>query len=115
MAPHDAQAMTSEDAAAVRQDGPVDVAVVGGGQAGLAIGRLLVEQGRRVAILEAGSAVGSAWRGRWDSLVLFTPRRYDALPGMPFPGDPDGYPGRDEVVAYLESYARRFSLPAGFC
>jgi putative flavoprotein involved in K+ transport len=90
---------------------PLDVAVIGGGQAGLAIGQLLAQQGRRLAIFEAGPAVGSAWRGRWDSLVLFTPRRYDALPGMAFPGDPDGYPGRDEVVAYLEAYARRFELP----
>ena len=51
----------------------------------------------------------SAWRGRWDSLVLFTPRRYDSLPGLAFPGDPDGYPTRDEVVAYLERYAARSS------
>ena len=89
----------------------LDVAVIGGGQAGLAVGHLLAAQGRRFAIFEAGDAVGSAWRDRWESLVLFTPRRYDALPGLPFPGDPDGYPTRDEVIAYLESYARRFALP----
>mgnify|MGYP000205609115 CR=1 FL=1 len=107
--------MTSKRTPAARQDdaghGSLEVAVVGGGQAGLAIGYLLGRQGRSVAIFEAGPTVGSAWLGRWDSLVLFTPRRYDALPGMPFPGDPDGYPSRDEVVTYLESYARRFSLP----
>ena len=62
-------------------------------------------------ILEAGDAIGPAWRERWDSLVLFTPRRYDALPGLDFPGDPDGYPTRDEVLAYLEDYAARFDLP----
>jgi putative flavoprotein involved in K+ transport len=89
----------------------LDVAVIGGGQAGLAVGHLLAAQGRRFAIYEASDAVGSAWRERWESLVLFTPRRYDALPGMPFPGDPDGYPTRDEVIAYLESYARRFAMP----
>jgi putative flavoprotein involved in K+ transport len=89
----------------------LDVAVVGAGQAGLAIGRHLAEQGRQFAILEAGDGVGTAWRDRWDSLVLFTPRRYDALPGLDFPGDPDGYPSRDEVVAYLERYAERFELP----
>ena len=61
-------------------------------------------------ILEAGS-IASAWRERWESLTLFTPRRYSSLPGFPFPGDPDGYPTRDEVVAYLEEYARRFELP----
>jgi putative flavoprotein involved in K+ transport len=89
----------------------LDVAVVGAGQAGLAIGHFLARSGRRFAILEAGDSVATAWRERWDSLVLFTPRRYDALPGLPFPGDPDGYPGRDEVIGYLEHYARTFELP----
>src|SRR5580765_2402859 len=82
-----------------------DVAVIGGGQAGLAIGYFLAREGRHFTILEAADSIGAAWRSRWDSLVLFTPRRYDALPGIPFPGDPDGYPGRDEVTTYLETYA----------
>src|SRR4249919_4186298 len=89
----------------------VEVVVVGGGQAGLAIGFFLARQGRRFLILESADSVGAAWRDRWDSLALFTPRRYDALPGLAFPGDPDGYPGRDEVLAYLERYAAHFRLP----
>jgi len=89
----------------------VDVAVIGGGQAGLAIGYHLKRAGVSFVILEAGDAIGPAWRERWDSLVLFTPRRYDALPGLDFPGAPDGYPTRDEVIAYLEEYAARFELP----
>ncbi|MGZ8693504.1 MAG: flavin-containing monooxygenase [Gaiellaceae bacterium] len=88
-----------------------DVVVIGGGQAGLAIGYFLARQGRRFVILEASDAVGAAWRARWESLVLFTPRRYSALAGLEFPGDPDGYPTRDDVVAYLENYARTFELP----
>jgi putative flavoprotein involved in K+ transport len=88
-----------------------DVVVVGGGQAGLAIGYYLAQQGRRFAILEAADAPAAAWRKRWDSLKLFTPIRYNGLPGLPFPGDPDAYPGRDEVVAYLSDYARRLGLP----
>ena len=92
----------------------LDVVVIGAGQAGLAIGHHLARSGRRFAILEAGPSVGTAWRERWSSLVLFTPRRYDALPGLPFPGDPDGYPTRDEVIAYLERYARTFELPIRF-
>ena len=88
-----------------------DVAVIGAGQAGLAIGHSLTEQEARFLILEAADSVGSAWRHRWDSLVLFTPRRYDALPGLAFPGDPDGYPTRDEVSAYLEQYVEHFGLP----
>ena len=89
----------------------LDVAVVGAGQAGLAIGHHLARQGSRFAILERGGRVAPAWRERWDSLTLFTPRRYSGLPGLPFPGDPDGYPTRDEVIAYLERYAEAFELP----
>ena len=92
----------------------VDVAVVGAGQAGLAVGHFLARQSRRFVIFEAADAVGTAWRNRWDSLVLFTPRRYDALPGLRFPGDPDGYPTRDEVIAYLEQYRAAFDLPIEF-
>jgi putative flavoprotein involved in K+ transport len=88
-----------------------DVVVIGGGQAGLAIGHHLARQGRRFVILDAGEAPAAAWRSRWDSLTLFTPARYDGLPGLPFPGDPDRYPTRDEVVDYLTAYAVRFQLP----
>src|SRR5215475_7245254 len=89
----------------------VDIAVVGGGQAGLAIGYFLARRGRRFKILEASDSVGAAWQSRWDSLTLFTPRRYDALPGMAFPGEPDSYPTRDDVIGYLEHYAATFELP----
>jgi putative flavoprotein involved in K+ transport len=87
------------------------VAVIGAGQAGLAIGQFLKRQGRRFVIFERAGAIAPAWRERWESLTLFTPRRYSALPGVPFPGDPDGYPTRDEVIAYLERYAETFELP----
>jgi putative flavoprotein involved in K+ transport len=88
-----------------------DVIVVGGGQAGLALGHFLTRDGRRFAILEAADAPAAVWRKRWDSLKLFTSAQYDSLPGLPFPGDPDAYPGRDEVVDYLTSYAEHFDLP----
>jgi glycine/D-amino acid oxidase-like deaminating enzyme len=89
----------------------VEVAVVGGGQAGLAMGYYLACQGRRFVILERADSIAPAWRERWDSLKLFTPRGYSSLPGLPFPGDPDDYPTRDEVIAYLEQYAEEFDLP----
>jgi putative flavoprotein involved in K+ transport len=88
-----------------------DVVVVGGGQAGLAIGYYLARQGRRFTILEAAGEPAASWRQRWDALTLFTPARYDALPGLPFPGDPDRYPRRDEIADYLASYAEHFDLP----
>ena len=71
-----------------------DTIIIGGGQAGLAIGRLLADHGHRFAILEAADYPAAAWRERWDSLRLFTAARYDSLPGRPFPADPDHYPTR---------------------
>lgn len=88
-----------------------DVVVVGGGQAGLAIGYFLSRRGQRFTILEAADEPAAAWRDRWDSLRLFTSARYSALPGVAFPGDRDRYPTRDEVADYLRDYADRFSLP----
>ncbi len=88
-----------------------DVVVVGAGQAGLAIGWFLARQGLRFVIVDRAGSVGAAWRERWDSLTLFTARRYDSLPGLEFPGEPDGYPGRDEVIEYLERYVETFELP----
>ena len=89
----------------------VETIVVGGGQAGLSVGYELARRGRTFAILEAGERVGDAWRTRWDSLRLFTPARYDALAGMPFPAPPHAYPSKDEMADYLEKYAARFDLP----
>jgi putative flavoprotein involved in K+ transport len=91
-----------------------EVVVIGGGQAGLAAGYFLAQQGREFTILEAAAEPAAAWRARWDSLRLFTPVRFDSLPGLAFPGDPDSYPRRDDVVAYLTDYARRFELPIEF-
>jgi putative flavoprotein involved in K+ transport len=88
-----------------------EVVVVGAGQAGLAMGYFLRRQSRLSVILERAGEIAPAWHERWDSLTLFTPRRYSALPGLPFPGDPDGYPTRDEVIAYLDRYAESFELP----
>ena len=101
------------------QDGPHasnirDVVVIGGGQAGLALGYLLADQGRHFTILEAADGPAATWRTRWDSLKLFTPARHDSLPGLAFPGDPDHYPTRDEVVAYLTEYSERFKLPVEY-
>jgi putative flavoprotein involved in K+ transport len=103
--------MKLEETSVERSRERYDVVVVGAGQAGLAIGYFLARQGRRFVIVDGADSIGAAWRSRWDSLLLFTPRRYDSLPGLDFPGDPNGYPTRDEVIAYLEQYAAAFDLP----
>src|SRR5215472_2633493 len=89
----------------------LDAVVIGGGQAGLAMAWHLAQHHLRFVVLEAGPEVGHTWRSRWDSLALFTPAQYDSLPGMPFPGPPDTYPGKDAVAAYLQAYAAKFELP----
>ena len=90
----------------------LDTIVVGGGQAGLAVGYYLKQLGRPFAILDANRRIGGSWRTRtWDSLRLFTPARYDGLPGWPFPAPAWSYPTARETADYLELYADRFELP----
>lgn len=89
----------------------VETAVIGGGQAGLAVGYYLRQRGRPFVILDERPRIGDAWRDRWDSLRLFTPGRYNGLPGMPFPGRSASYPGKDDIADYLNAYARHFEFP----
>jgi putative flavoprotein involved in K+ transport len=93
------------------RDELLDVVVVGGSQAGLAMAWHLAKQNLRFVVLDAAPELGDTWRCRWDSLRLFTPTQYDALPGMAFPGPPDTYPGKDAVAGYLKAYAAAFDLP----
>ena len=88
-----------------------DLVIIGAGQAGLALSFQLRESGLRFLLVDAGDEVGHSWASRWESLRLFTPARYCALPGTPFPAPPDTYPGKDEVAAYLADYAARHDLP----
>ena len=90
---------------------PLDVLVIGGGQAGLAMGYHLAQSGRSFQIVDAGAEIGHVWRSRWDSLRAFTPAQYDNLPGLAFPAAPDTYPGKDDVADYLQAYAAHFELP----
>jgi len=92
-------------------DHRLDAVVVGGSQAGLAMAWHLAQQGLRFLVLEAGPEVGHVWRSRWDSLKLFTPAQYDALPGLAFPAPADTYPTKDPVADYLQAYAAAFDLP----
>jgi putative flavoprotein involved in K+ transport len=85
--------------------------VVGAGQAGLATSYHATRRGVDHVVLDAGAQVGDSWRHRYDSLRLFTPRRFSRLPGVDLPGDPDGYPTKDEVADYLREYASRLVLP----
>jgi len=85
--------------------------VIGGGQAGLAVGYHLARNGRPFVILDANPRLGDSWRVRWDSLRVFTPAKYNGLPGMRFPAPSLSFPTKDEVADYMTAYAARFELP----
>jgi putative flavoprotein involved in K+ transport len=87
-----------------------DVIIIGGGQAGLAAAYEAKQRQLNYLVLEARNAIGESWRGRYDSLVLFTPRAYSNLAGLLIEGDPNSYPTKDEAADYLERYADHFSL-----
>ena len=94
------------------RDGRVDVEtlVIGGGQAGLAAGYHLSRRDLPYMIVDANERIGDAWRNRWDSLRLFTPNRFNHLPGMRFPGYRWAFPSKNEFADYLGAYAQRFDL-----
>lgn len=95
-----------------------DTVVIGGGQAGLSVGYHLSRRDRSFVILDANERIGDSWRRRtWNSLRLFTPARYDGLPGWGFPAPGWSFPTRDQMADYLEAYADRFELPVrtGVC
>lgn len=89
----------------------LDAVVIGAGQAGLAAGRSLQRRNANFVIVDSLEQVGGSWAKYYDSLTLFSPARYSSLPDLPFGGDPDRYPLRDEVIEYLQEYRSRFALP----
>ncbi|MFF2479638.1 flavin-containing monooxygenase [Paenibacillus sp. NPDC058071] len=91
-----------------------DVIVIGGGQAGLSAGYFLKKRNIPFIILDKESEAGAAWRRRYDSLVLFTPRSYSSLPGLILEGKQEEYPTKNEVADYLGKYATYFDFPIQF-
>ena len=87
-----------------------ETVIIGGGQAGLAVGYHLARRDRPFVILDANDRIGDSWRKRWDSLRLFTQARLDGLPGWPFPAPAWSFPTKDEMADYLEAYSSRFDL-----
>jgi len=92
------------------RESKTDTIVIGGGQAGLTVSYLLKTAGRDYVVLDAHPRIGDAWRKRWDSLVLFTPNRFNSLPGLRFPGKRDHFTTKDEMADYLEAYAEQVGI-----
>jgi putative flavoprotein involved in K+ transport len=95
----------------MQQSERYETVVIGGGQAGLAVGHHLKERGRPFVILDGSERIGDSWRRRWDSLRLYSPASHDGLPGMPFPAPRNTYPTTHEMADYLEAYAVQRELP----
>src|SRR5947208_580881 len=86
------------------------VVIVGAGPAGLAVAASLRRRGIPFVILERGGQIGSSWRSHYERLHLHTTKAFSALPYIPFPADCPRYPSRQQVIDYLEAYARQFDL-----
>jgi putative flavoprotein involved in K+ transport len=89
----------------------VETLIIGAGQAGLTTGYQLKRRGRSFLIVDGNQRIGDNWRQHWDTLRLYTPAKYDGLPGLRFPAARWHFPGKDEVGDYLERYALHFDLP----
>lgn len=93
----------------------IETIIIGGGQAGLATSYWLKQHGREHLVMEKADRAGSAWRQRWDSFTLVTPNWSFRLPGGDYgQADPQGYMGRDQIVASFEEYVARHQLPVRF-
>jgi putative flavoprotein involved in K+ transport len=89
----------------------VETVIIGAGQAGLATAYHLRRKGRACVVLDRNQRIGDGWRQQWDSLRLYSPAKFDGLPGMPFPGEPWSFPSKDDLADYLEAYAHRWDIP----
>src|SRR5262245_52810727 len=90
----------------------VDVLIVGGGHAGLAMSGLLTRAGREHLVVERRARLGGGWQGRWDEFTLVTPNWTASFPGWAYDGDdPDGFMSRDEIRARVARYAEVVGAP----
>lgn len=88
--------------------------IIGAGQAGLTAGYMLKGKVRPLVILEAGNEIGNSWKGRYDSLILFTPAKYNSLPKFYFPLSDDQHPSKQDMATYLKHFVGFNNLPVHF-
>ena len=89
-----------------------DTVVIGAGQAGLAVSRLLTAGAVDHVVLDRGRIAERWLSQRWDSLRLLTPNWMTRLPGWSYRGDdPDGFMRAADLAAYLDAYAAQLRGP----
>ncbi len=117
------------EASSVERDGqevarapiPVDVVVIGAGQAGLSAAYHLRRRGfvpiegaesgaRTFVVLDANPGPGGAWQHRWESLRMGTVNGIHELPGHPVPPADPREASRDILPEYFAAYEERFDL-----
>lgn len=88
-----------------------DCLIIGGGQSGLAVAYYLRRSSLSYLILDEQDEAGGAWLHTWNSLRLFSPAEHSSLPGWLMPKSDESYPKRNEVIAYLRDYEKRYKFP----
>ena len=89
---------------------PITCIVIGAGQSGISVAKRLGDEDVDYLVIDKADCIGDVWKKRPDNLKLFTSRRFCGLEGLPCPGEPDGYPGKDEIADYLAQYVNTFKL-----
>ncbi|MBA6316284.1 flavin-containing monooxygenase [Cellulophaga baltica] len=89
----------------------LDYVVIGGAQAGLAMGYHLQLMNKNFLVVDGEEEIGASWLNRWDSLKLFTSTEYNHLPGLKFDAPKDHYPTKFEVANYFKTYVKKFNIP----
>jgi len=84
--------------------------IIGAGPAGLAVAACLKNRDAPFVLVERAATIASSWHGHYQRLHLHTDREHSALPYLAFPAATPRYPSRQQVIAYLEEYARHFEL-----
>ncbi|MES2921029.1 MAG: MSMEG_0569 family flavin-dependent oxidoreductase [Verrucomicrobiota bacterium] len=91
----------------------ISVVIIGGGQAGLSASYCLRKRGVDDHVIFERNRIAHSWRSeRWDSFCLVTPNHQCRLPGHPYQGDdPEGFMSKNEIVGYIERFAKSFKPP----
>lgn len=88
-----------------------DTIIIGGGQAGLSAAYFLKRYHVDYLILDDQPSAGGSWNQTWDDLHLFSPSEFSSLSGWQLPTTKETYPTKNEFLAYLAAYEKKYDFP----